>query len=77
MLIKEKGDFISNYSGAWRMKDTIDFIVFDSSVLYKYENYHFYGVKDYHKYLTCLYNDYMTLPPEDKQHIHFHDAFYK
>lgn len=77
MLVKKKGDYISNYSGFWRKKETVPSCVFDTSVMYQFENYFFYGVKDYDKYLKCLYNDYMILPPEDKRHIHIIDCFYK
>ena len=77
ILIKKNGDYISNYSGFWRKKETVPYSVFDCPVLYQFENYFFYGAKDYDKYLTCLYNDYMILPPEDKRHTHIVNCFYK
>ena len=69
-LIKAEGDYIINYGGYWGKKEIIHKKVFGVPKLYEFESYCFYGVEDYDSYSKSMYNDYMTLPPEDKRHVH-------
>ena len=69
-LIKNDGDYIINYGGYWGKKEIIHKKIFGIPKLYEFETVQFYGVDDYDAYLKNIYNDYMTLPPENKRHIH-------
>lgn len=65
-----RGDYISNYSGAWGHKETVPKECFATPVLYDFEDEQFFGVSIPEIYLKALYNNYMELPPVDKRHIH-------
>ena len=70
-------DSIFNVSGAWGLKELIPKKYFGEPVKYKFEDIELYGVTDYDSYLKSLYSNYMQLPPEDKRHIHFDNAYIK
>lgn len=44
--------------------------LFDSFLLYKFENFEFMGLKDADEYLRLVFGDYMELPPEDQRKPH-------
>lgn len=76
-IVWKNGSHIANYCGSWGQHETVPIEVMGTPVLYRFEDTHFYGVAEPHEYLSCLYGDYMTLPPEDKRHIHITNIYYK
>lgn len=65
-----EGNYISNFNGAWGLKETLPKEYFENSVLYSFENSSFWGVENYDHYLKHLYGDYMTLPDNKDRHLH-------
>ncbi len=76
-MIEKDGSFLANHYGAWGIKETVKSDCIFPNQLYDFENVKFYGVAQPDKYLTALYGDYMTLPPEDKRHIHIKGMYKK
>jgi lipopolysaccharide cholinephosphotransferase len=76
-LSKGEARYIANFYGTWGMKETVESLVFDTPVLYPFENIELYGVQHPDKYLKALYNDYMKLPPESARHTHLTGFFIK
>ena len=70
-------DSVFNVSGAWGLRELTPKKYFGEPVKYKFENIELYGVTDYDGYLKSLYSDYMQLPPKDKRHIHYDNAYIK
>ena len=66
---------VFNVSGAWGLKELVPQEFFGVPTRYKFENMELYGVANYDGYLKSLYSDYMQLPPENKRHIHFDNAY--
>lgn len=52
------------------IKAPIDKKLFDTIVLYPFENRFFYAFKDYDAYLTAAYGDWRKLPPVEKRVSH-------
>lgn len=76
-MIIQNGDYYINYGGFWGQKEIIPINIFGTPLLYQYEDSFLYGVEKYDDYLKLLYKDYMTLPPEDKRHIHIKRVRFK
>ena len=76
-LIPGKGEFLSNLYGFWGTREVVPKEVMGIPVLYQFEDIHLYGPEKFNEYLSTLYGDYMTLPSEDKRHIHLSNAFIK
>ena len=77
IIIPNKGNYISCYSGAYGQKDTISAKYYGNPKLYRFETISLYGVELPKEYLRSLYGDYMQLPPEDKRHFHLKGIFWK
>ena len=77
IILPNKGNYISCYSGAYGPKDTISAKYFGNPKLYTFETIRLYGVELPKEYLRSLYGDYMQLPPEDKRHFHLKGIFWK
>ena len=71
----KRNKYIFNVAGAWGTKELIPKAIFGEPTKYRFEDIELYGVEDYDKYLRSLYSDYNQLPPENKRHIHFDNAF--
>ena len=69
-LIKNEGDCITNYWGAWINKEIVPESVMGTPSKYVFENQEFFGVEKYDEYLRHLYGDYMEIPSKDKMHYH-------
>ena len=76
-LIREEGDYIANYYGAWALGEIVPKEWMGTPQAYKFEDTEFLGVADAHQYLSSLYGDYMQLPPEDKRHLHMEGTWEK
>lgn len=76
-LISGKGEFLSNLYGFWGTREVVPKEVMGTPVLYQFENISLYGPEKFDEYLSILYGDYMTLPPEDKRHIHLSNFYIK
>ena len=72
-----ENDSVCNVAGAWGLKELVPQEFFGAPVRYKFENLELCGVDNYDGYLKSLYSNYMQLPPEDKRHIHFDNAYIK
>lgn len=68
----ESSSFAANYLGAWGKKEIISKSVFDTAILYPFEDTCFFGVDDYHSYLSSLYGDYMQLPSVENRVLKHH-----
>lgn len=77
LLVKQKGDYISNFYGAWLERETVRKDIIGQPTLYKFEDTCFFGVAKPHEYLLNLYGDYMQLPSRDKRHCHIVNMYYK
>lgn len=73
----DSNNSVYNIAGAWGMKELIPMEFFGQPNKYKFEDIELFGVADYDGYLRSLYSNYMQLPPEDKRHIHFDNAYIK
>lgn len=73
----ESLEYYANYYGAWGMKETISKEIFGTPTLYNFEDTVFYGAEYPDAYLKSLYNNYMSLPPENKRHIHLVGCYWK
>lgn len=69
-LIKNKGNCITNYWGAWINKEIVPESVMGTPSKYVFENQIFFGVEKFDEYLRHLYGNYMELPSKDKIHYH-------
>ena len=76
-LIQGKGDFLSNLYGFWGTREIVPKDVMGKPTLYQFEDISLYGPEKFDEYLSILYGDYMTLPSEDKRHIHLSNVFVK
>lgn len=76
LLVRTTGTHLANHYGAWGLKEIVPVSAFEPSCKYQFEEILLSGVKDSHLYLSTLYKDYMTLPPENKRHIHL-GTFYE
>ena len=76
-LIKDHGEYITNYSGMYGKKETVPQSFIGKPTLYTFESLKLYGVEKPDDYLSSIYGDYMQLPPEDKRHIHIEYMAYK
>lgn len=76
-FISKNGNFISNYSGAWGIKETIQSKIFGEPTLYLFNDLQLYGVSNYDMYLKHIYGEYMQLPPIEKRYSHIKRAFWK
>lgn len=63
----EKSKIITNFSGAWGKRETVNKELFGKPTKYIFEGNYFYGVEKYDKYLRCIYGNYMELPPVEKR----------
>jgi|GEM_PF-1963270 len=77
ILTKQKGDYISNFYGAWLQRETVSKEVMGQPVLYNFEDTQLYGVSRPHDYLSSLYGDYMVLPSEGQRHLHILNMYYR
>ena len=76
-LITGQGNFLSNLYGFWGTREVVPKEVMGTPALYQFGGIHLYGPEKFDEYLSSLYGDYMTLPPEDKRHIHLEKAYIK
>lgn len=76
-LLKDRGDCLANYFGAWGLKEVVKNDIMGEPVLYSFEDTSFYGVSNYKQYLEQLYGDYNTLPPVEKQSNHIKEIVIK
>ena len=76
-LIEKEGAYIANHFGTWGKRETVAANVIGAPILYCFEDTEFYGVANPVDYLSSLCGDYMTLPPENKRHLHITDVFWR
>ena len=68
----DEAEWISNFYGAWRFRETMERKIMGMPKLYRFEDIEVYGAELCDEYLTHLYGDWRKLPPKDKQVTH-HD----
>ena len=76
-LVRDKGDFLANYSGSWGHRETVPKAIMGKPILYDFEDAQLFGVERPDEYLTNLYGDYMKLPEENERHVHISDIYIK
>ena len=74
----DNNDYVFNVAGAWGLrKELIPQEFFGKPTRHQFEDIELLGVTNYDAYLKWVYSNYMQLPPEDKRHIHFDNAYIK
>lgn len=66
----EMTQYVTNPFGIYGDKDVVELSWVGQPKLYEFDGLQLYGVQDDDAYLSRIYGDYMTLPPEEKRHIH-------
>lgn len=77
LLLPNNGLYLSNYSGAWGKKETVEATCFGVQSLYTFEDTLLYGVELPDIYLRNLYGNYMQLPSIYNRHLHLKKTFWK
>lgn len=73
----EECDYVANYYGHWKEKETINKKIFGQCKRYPFETLSLKGVEQWDNYLTALYGNYMQLPPKEQQITHADDIYIK
>lgn len=58
---------VTNLYGAWGIKESAPYNIFEERKLYKFEDKEFYGIANYDFWLSKVYGDYMKLPNKESQ----------
>ena len=75
--LDNRGEYYTNYSGAWGAKETVLLSYFGSSVLYPFEEIQLCGVERPDEYLSCLYGNYMEMPDVAHRHTHLLEVYWR
>ena len=78
LISKSKSQWVSNFYGAWGIKEVVPSYIFSEVVQLEFEGNFFSAPAKYDEYLKYVYGNYMQLPPvEDRVTHHSNKAYWK